>query len=47
MNREEWKFVKQVRIEVYEQHGGKHLTWSFPIRCPRWLFNLLSNCSYE
>ena len=38
MNKEEWKEVTQIRIEVAEGFS----TWSFPIKCPRWLFNLLS-----
>jgi len=38
MNKKEWKEVIQIRIEVV----GKDIIWSFPIRCPRWLFNILS-----
>ena len=38
MTSKEWKEVKQIRLEVVESD----VTWSFPIRCPRWLFNLLS-----
>ena len=37
MKPKEWKNVVQIRIEVVE----KDIHWSFPIRCPRWLFNLL------
>ena len=42
MNKEDWKKVTQVRLEVCEQDEEEYFTWSFPIRCPRWLFNLLS-----
>lgn len=38
MTKEEWKAVKQVRLHIIEDDS----TWSFPIKCPRWLFNLLS-----
>ena len=38
MNKKDWKQVTQIRIEVVE---GDFI-WSFPIRCPRWLFMLLS-----
>lgn len=37
MNKKEWKKVIQIRLEVVDD-----TTWSFPIRCPRWLFNILS-----
>ncbi len=38
MNKEEWKKVKQIRLEVVEDD----CLWSFHINCPRWLFNILS-----
>lgn len=38
MTKEEWKEVVRIRLMVEE----KDCTWSFPIKCPRWLFNLLS-----
>jgi len=38
MNKKDWKEVIEIRIQVVE----KKFMWSFPIRCPRWLFNLLS-----
>lgn len=33
-----WKNVLQIRLQVIE----KDSEWSFPIKCPKWLFNLLS-----
>jgi len=39
MNKEDWKEVTQIRLVVVEGNS----TWSFPIKCPRWLFNFLSN----
>lgn len=41
MTKEEWKEVKQVRLQIEEDD----CVWSFPIKCPRWLFNLL--CKLE
>lgn len=38
MNKQEWKKVKQIRLEVAEDD----CLWSFPINCPRWLFNILN-----
>lgn len=38
MTKEEWKHVKQVRLEVVEEDGA----YSYPINIPRWLFNLLN-----
>ena len=38
MTKEEWKKVVWIRLTVEEKDGE----WSFPIICPRWLFNLLS-----
>jgi len=37
MTKEDWKEVTQVCFEVAEGNS----TWSFPIKCPRWLFNIL------
>jgi len=39
MTQEEWKRGVNIRIQVEEGDG---YVWSFPIKCPRWLFNLLS-----
>lgn len=33
----EWKNIQEIRIEVRE----KDYIWSFPIRCPQWLFRIL------
>lgn len=38
MNKQDWKQVDEVRLEIVEGD----MTWSFPIRCPRWLFIILS-----
>lgn len=38
MNEQDWKQVKQIRIEVVDNDGA----WSYPIHCPRWLYWLLS-----
>ncbi len=38
MNKKVWKKVKQIRLEIVEGE----VRWSFPINCPRWLFNILS-----
>jgi hypothetical protein len=38
MNKNEWKQVTEIRIRIQEGNFG----WSFPIKCPRWLFNILS-----
>jgi len=37
MTKEDWKEVTQVRL----QYEADNVTWSFPIKCPRWLFNIL------
>ena len=37
MNKQDWKDITEIRIEVVEKDG----MWSFPITCPRWLFNIL------
>lgn len=37
MTPEEWKKVKQVRIEIVDDDG----VWSYPIHCPRWLYWIL------
>ena len=42
MTTQEWKNVTSIRIQVEEKDGLVHTEWSFPIKCPRWLFNLLS-----
>ena len=41
MNKNEWKQVTEVRITITERNDGD-FSWSFPIKCPRWLFNILS-----
>ena len=38
MDKEDWKHVKQIRLEVVEEDGS----YSYPIDIPRWLFNLLN-----
>jgi len=44
MTKQEWKWVAQVRIEldVIDCPETEHVKYSFPIHCPRWLFNVLS-----
>ena len=38
MTPEDWKRVVNIRIQV----EMTDYAFSFPIKCPRWLFNLLS-----
>ena len=42
MNKEDWKQVTEIRIHVSEKDEEGEFVWSFPIKCPRWLFNILS-----
>jgi len=37
MNKEDFKQVTEVRICVSDEEGS----WSFPIKCPRWLLTIL------
>jgi hypothetical protein len=37
MNKQDWKYIREVRIHVLD----KEIAWSFPIKCPRWLFTIL------
>ena len=37
-NKKEWKHIEEIRIEVVEDDGS---SYNFPIKCPRWLFNIL------
>jgi len=41
MNKNDWKNVTEVRIEITVRHDGDY-SWSFPIKCPRRRFNILS-----
>jgi len=38
MDKQAWKKVIQIRIEVVEKDN---FTWGFPIHCPRWLFRII------
>jgi len=37
MNKQDWKLVTEIRIQVTDSD----CIWSFPIKCPRLLFKLL------
>lgn len=38
MNKQDYQEIKEIRLEILEKDG---FSWSFPIRCPRWLFWIL------
>ena len=42
MTKQEWKKVSQIRIQVVEEAGR----YSYPIKCPRWLYKLLEMLEY-
>ena len=42
MDKNDWKKVTEIRIQISEKDELGNFSWSFPIKCPRWLFNILT-----